>query len=314
MPRIKKSNKKKVVKNRKNQKNITRKQKGGNNNSIDENKKICSPTNAYENSCFTTEALRKIIRAYNNKSTNMGKIKLTQNKKNLIKDLSKKFCDKYDTIDFCILNEDKWKGNEEIGSLIRKFFKPPSPKGKYDWLSSIDIADVMKQYEKKYKDFIFFGPVPIDFNEIMTEVGEINLKSLSLQKKRIGIVFNTDPHDMPGEHWISMFIDLNDKTICFFDSTGDTPPPEITELINKLVKQCKDIEVLSPITVINKNQHQYSGSECGIYSLFFIIQRLSGKSCINIFNNIINDEAMNKNRKEFFSNHKYKNIVEAFND
>ena len=152
----------------------------------------------------------------------------------------------------------------------------------------------------------------IDFDEILTEVGQINLKTLVKEKKRIGIVFNTDPHDMPGEHWISMFIDLNDKTICFFDSTGDEPPQQITDLINKLVEQCKDIKVLSPITIINKKQHQFSGSECGIYSLFFIIQRLSGKSCNSIFNNIIKDEKMNANRKILFSNPKHKNIIDAF--
>ena len=119
--------------------------------------------------------------------------------------------------------------------MIRKFFKPPSPKGKYDWLSSIDIADVMEQYEKKYPDFIFLGPVPIDFDEILTEVGQMNLKTLANKKKRIGIVFNTDPHDMPGEHWISMFIDLNDKTICFFDSTGAVSYTHLTLPTKRIV-------------------------------------------------------------------------------
>ena len=317
MPKIKRGNKTKKLNNKtkkgKGKGKRMNKQKGGNNHII-ENKNMCSPTNAYEGTCFTTEALKKIIRAYNNKTnkTNIGKIKLNQNKNGLVKDLSNKFCKDYDTIDFCILNDDRWQGSSDIQSLIKKFFKPPSPKGKYDWLSSIDIADVMEQYEKKYPDFIFLGPVPIDFDEILTEVGQMNLKTLANKKKRIGIVFNTDPHNMPGEHWISMFIDLNDKTICFFDSTGDKPPQQITDLINKLVEQCKDIKVLSPVTIINKKQHQFSGSECGIYSLFFIIQRLSGKSCNSIFNNVIKDEEMNSNRKIIFSNPKHKNIVDAF--
>ena len=140
MPKIKKVNKTKKGSSAKKRKRVNKnKQKGGNNNSIIENKKMCSPTNAYENSCFTTDALRKIIRAYNTKTnSNIGKIKLTQNKKDLVKDLSNKFCQNYDTIDFCILNDDRWQGSEEIKTLIRKFFKPPSPKGKYDWLSSIE--------------------------------------------------------------------------------------------------------------------------------------------------------------------------------
>ena len=104
MPKIKKTNKTKKSKPIKRRKRINKnKQKGGNTNPIIENKKMCSPTNAYESSCFTTDALRKIIRAYNTKTnSNIGKIKLTQNKKDLVKDLSNKFCKDYDTIDFCI--------------------------------------------------------------------------------------------------------------------------------------------------------------------------------------------------------------------
>jgi hypothetical protein len=60
MPRIKKVNKTKKGKPTKRTKRIKKtknKQRGGSNNSINENKKMCSPTNAYESSCFTTDAL-----------------------------------------------------------------------------------------------------------------------------------------------------------------------------------------------------------------------------------------------------------------
>ena len=47
-------------------------------------------------------------------------------------------------------------------------FAPESPpewkKNPNEWLSSIDIIDVMKQYEKAYKCFDFIGPSPIDFD------------------------------------------------------------------------------------------------------------------------------------------------------
>ena len=41
----------------------------------------------------------------------------------------------------------------------------------------------MKQYEKKYDDFIFFGAVPIDFDDVISEMANINLKKLSNKKK-----------------------------------------------------------------------------------------------------------------------------------
>ncbi len=33
-----------------------------------------------------------------------------------------------------------------------------------EWLTSIDILNVMKQYEDKHDDFDFIGPSPIDFD------------------------------------------------------------------------------------------------------------------------------------------------------
>ena len=39
---------------------------------------------------------------------------------------------------------------------------------KNEWLNTLDIEAVMKQYEKKYNNFIFIGPVPIDFDHKLT--------------------------------------------------------------------------------------------------------------------------------------------------
>ena len=46
----------------------------------------------------------------------------------------------------------------------------------------------------------------------------LNDSDKSLNK--IGIIFNTDPHNKSGSHWISLFIDVKKKIICFFDSVG----------------------------------------------------------------------------------------------
>ena len=290
-------------------KKVIRKRKkiGGNvsnNEATQKNKQMCSPSNAYDDTCFTLDALKRIAKKLNVRlNDNNAKIKMTQNKKLLVKDINKKMCNKYDKIDFCILDNDKWQGDEEIKKIIRKTFKPPQPLGKSTWLNSIDIRDVMSQFEDVYPEFIFLGPVPIDFDDILTEVGNINLKKLSKQKKKIGIIFNTDPHNKPGEHWISMFIDLDNKSICFFDSTGDPPSKEIEKLINKLERQSKSLTInfTKFKTTKNKKQHQFNNSECGIYSLFFIIQRLAGNSCNNIFNTLIHDKKMNENREVFFT-------------
>ena len=89
--------------------------------------------------------------------------------------------------------------NVNDDELRHKTFKPIHPDewldNKYAWLSNFDIDAVMAQYEDLYKDFVFLGPVPIDFEDIYTELSGKTLQNLYKQgKRRIGIVFNLDPH------------------------------------------------------------------------------------------------------------------------
>lgn len=283
----------------------------------------CSPSidikgnkkyNPYEDSCFNVKQLKSIAQKLNNTTKSQDKkIKLNQEKKNLVKDINNNFCKNYGNIDFCILKDNQWKGDDDVLDAIRKSFAPPRPKGKYEWLNSIDIRDVMEQYEKKYPKFSFLGPVPIDFQDIGSEVGALNLKNMKgYNKSKIGIIFNTDPHDAPGEHWISMFIDLDNNTICFFDSTGDEPPQEVVVLMEKLIKQSKNLGITSYLRpIINKTQHQFQDSECGVYCLYFILQRLQGRSCDDVFKLKVHDDKMNKNRKVIFGD-RLPNVLEAF--
>ena len=69
--------------------------------------------------------------------------------------------------------------------------------------------------------------------------------------------------------------------------------------MNKIIKQAKGLGIsLKPI--VNTRQHQRLDTECGVYSLYFIISRLEGKSCEFINNKIIRDKEMNSYRKKFF--------------
>ena len=53
----------------------------------------------------------------------------------------------------------------------------------------------------------------------------------------------------------------------------------------------------------NKIQHQFKNSECGVYSINFIIRLLNGKENFDdITNNITNDDVMNSCRKHYFRN------------
>lgn len=225
------------------------------------------------------------------------------NKKKLINDIQKKLNSKK------YINFQELKGGSVFYKEIKNIMKPKSP-GDKEWLSTIDIRNVMNKYQKIYKDFLFLGPVPIDFEKIYDEITNMNIKSLCNNKKQVGIVFNTDTSSGPGEHWLSLFLNMKDKTICFFDSVGDRPPKQIKKLINNIIVKSKNLGCPLKL-IINKHQFQYDDYSCGIYSCFFLISRLEGNSCDKIFNkkmacNIkkcdkINDNLMNEKRKEYFN-------------
>lgn len=205
--------------------------------------------------------------------------------------------------------------NHTMKSNIKtNFFAPFSPKkwedkkNKSVWLDSLDIIRVMKQYEETYPHFDFLGPSPMDFDArpssrcVWPELCELSIKKhLKMKHRQIGIIFNTDPHYKEGSHWVCMFIDLEQNYILYFDSTGVTPPREITALIDRVVEQCRELN--KPMKVVNnRKKHQYSNSECGMYALYVILQLLEKKHDLNYFlNERIPDETVRRYRSIFYN-------------
>jgi hypothetical protein len=52
----------------------------------------------------------------------------------------------------------------------------------------------------------------------------------------------------------------------------------------------------------NNIQHQFKNSECGVYSINFIVRLVQGENFDNVINNITYDDKMNENRKIYFRN------------
>ena len=183
-----------------------------------------------------------------------------------------------------IIHDDKEK--EKIKG---KYFSPMAPKSWYinknQWLNSSDIIGVMKQYMQTYDDFKFLGPSPIDFEHVSSnyeqcvwpEICSFDLCNYKDSKiKKFGFIFNTDTHDKTGSHWISMFLDLNKNKVFFFDSNGNEMPDEIDKLIKKLKKQGKKCGITLKSDSNMGIRHQTKNTECGIYSLYFIVSILEG--------------------------------------
>jgi hypothetical protein len=216
--------------------------------------------------------------------------------------------------EYCWLKQKTIFGKLE--SELADSFAPESPaewkQNPNEWLSSTDIIKVMKQYEKAYKCFDFIGPTPINFNTrklygecVWEELCNLNLEKLIKKGiTKIGVIFNTDPDYKPGQHWISMFINIKKAQIFFFDSTGDPPPKEVKDLIKKITDQGHTLK--KPINFkFDSNEgveHQYGNTECGIYSIFFIIHMLEDRFTEHYLKtHILKDEYMEKFRHIYFN-------------
>lgn len=195
-------------------------------------------------------------------------------------------------------------------------FAPKAPKewkkNLNEWLSSDEIINVMKQYERAYKCFQFLGPTPIDFDKVLSNgncvFDDLCLfdlqKTINNGKTKIGIIFNTDPHNKPGQHWISLFINVNKKIIFYFDSTGDKMPNEILNFSNKVIEQGKKLNppIEFKLDSSEHMEHQKGNTECGMYSLFFIINMLQDKLTEEyIKTHRIKDKYVEQFRKVYFN-------------
>ena len=366
------------------------------------NNKYCSPRNsANSHTCFDDKDLVKIAKYYNKLKDDKINIpkKLNYNTRrtlwahiqNKLKKMSE--CDK----DICIAKTDLVTSALGIPKLMSTF-RPVMPlswlTNEREWLSTLDIDNVLKQYEDKHNDFKFMGSVPIDFDSpsmfgtgcVSNNLCKINLHNLLKQgKTKLGVVFNSDPHYKSGAHWTSMFVDMQTGGIYYFDSYGIPPQKEIEELMLKLklqgnkllnnriidINKLKDIHTVvrdykllsnnriqvdnpelffptnmiffggyknkCPVldsktgnTIINKannileveksieseypivamksfrtffndKRFQYKNTECGVYSIYFLDQFLSGKNYDEVINSMLYDDNMFKNREIFFT-------------
>ena len=274
----------------------------------------CSPKekNKMNNfTCYTDESLYKLRNLWNKRHPdeviNTNEPREIWNKLN---NYMKNVCNK----ESCWLKQNFTAGS--VDNELKDSFAPESPPewktNPNEWLSSMDIIKVMKQYENAYKCFEFIGPSPIDYDKkkiygecVWDELCHFNLADqVKKGKTKIGIIFNLDPHYKSGSHWVSMFINVKKKQIFFFDSAGDPIPNQIMKFVDNIIEQG---QMLRPKIIFEFDQnhpveHQYGDTECGIYSIYFIVHMLEDKITSHYLKtHILKDEYMQNFRKVFFN-------------
>lgn len=175
-------------------------------------------------------------------------------------------------------------------------FKPKITHGMNTWLTTQDINNVMQQYQDFHQSFKFLGALPSDFYKI------INVDfSKMFDVKHTGIIFNLDNHKQKGSHWVSLLIDNDKKTIEYYDSAGRYPNKNIQLFIDKIYNYTTKRSQMGTYKIhYNTIKHQLQNNECGVYAMYFIICRLSGRNFSNIVKTIIRDKEMNNFRQYIF--------------
>ena len=310
---------------KKNPKQKTRRVRQINNNKTQKNKRRqnqtrrlfkpvqCSPNpKKMDFTCYSEDDLYKLRNLWNVRHTDA---QIKSNDLKTIWTLLQKNLQNVCSKESCWLNQ-KFVDDKSSKDLTSSFapMAPASWKRKpNEWLSSTDILKVMKQYEKAYKCFEFMGPSPIDYDTkqmygecVWQELCEFNLQEqIDKGKTKIGVSFNLDPHDKGGSHWVSMFINIKKHTIFYFDSAGEKIPPQIMKFANTIITQGKSLGMNFTFDQNHPVEHQYGNTECGIYSLFFIVHMLEDKITSHYLKtHILKDKYMEKFRKVYFNQDK----------
>lgn len=119
------------------------------------------------------------------------------------------------------------------------------------------------------------------------------LKKLGPPVKTVFFVANTKPRKHGGEHWVAVFIDVQRKTVEYYNSLGDPPKKEMLTFLRGLEKQNDGIPAKHQFqfkinrVAIQGVYYRKDGDPggkilkddlCGLYALSFIKRRLSGET------------------------------------
>lgn len=208
---------------------------------------------------------------------------------------------------------------KKITEAYRPMAPPSWSVGSSKWLSSDDIERVMRQYEMARPDFKFIGVSPIDFAErpviyggrcVSPEMCALDVPGLVRAGRitHMGLVLNMDEHDLAGSHWVAVYVGLDRAAPNFgafyYDSVA-TPPGSrvlvwmqgIAKVMNVNSKKGGKRFRIAHNTV----RRQFGQSECGIFSMMFLIHCMQRQSSFNqICKMLGKDDAMRTLRTVLF--------------
>lgn len=228
-----------------------------------------------------------------------------------------KLCDPKN--EHCLLDKSTTLTHDQREKLRKQYLRPRYPtewlSNPDEWLDNFNIQDVMQQYEEYCPSYRFVGVYPIDFSVQSPYVKEQKqclhpeLCTLNLRQeyargiRSLGFIFNLDPHYKGGSHWVGLYCDIHNlyskkkHTWCaYFDSYGMETPKYIATFMRYLYSQDHKMKLM-----FNARRFQYGGSECGMYSMYFILCMLNGISFSKFCKDSVPDDFMLHLRELLFT-------------
>lgn len=186
--------------------------------------------------------------------------------------------------------------NVPLGEAVYLCFRPVLPKNMV-WLDSNAIYDAIRVYENHEGfDFSFYGPLAS---------GQIFQPKTPIRKtKKYAFAINTGKMDM-GSHWVVVFADMTKGIADYFDSFGGPPTNKgvqitIKSIMNYLIKMFPENK-LSRQILFSSRKLQYGTTECGVYIVHFIIERLLGSTFIDFVKEGVSDSECRKLRNVYWN-------------
>lgn len=207
---------------------------------------------------------------------------------------------------------------KEVAFKEIKNFKLSSVQG-VELLSNTDVDTILTQWSIGYPGFYAYSFNMLDYAENSFRNGEVVIGQpdtlATVDPVKVfeehtccGCIINSDRYKGPGKHWMALFADNRGAvpTVEFFNSSGRVPAPEWISWMNRAalaieeIRKRKGQNIRCKIVTYNK-VHQYSMTECGVYSLFYVYSRIKGIPIDYFKAHVIKDELMFEFRAHLFT-------------
>lgn len=203
-------------------------------------------------------------------------------------------------------------GDTAFAAELTTKFKAHAPQGN-KLFSNFNEDTILEQFQRAIPTFKYFKCELMDFPSMPNSAlaKSLNSNSELVQGIKDGSIemFGTIPNTLVSTgdtsrvgHWVAMFGDFRGKkwTIEYYNSSGNNAPAKVYDWMQKLAttigQECNNECIAVNVSNIAS---QKGPSECGIYSLHYIICRILGTPYKTFREHSIPDAEVQKIRKLF---------------